>query len=120
MTAYSTLEKGVLSFVLIFRHAAENSRTGCFLRFFLLNCLTSPLRIVSVNQKVSNPTELTPELVNEFIQKIVVSSPRYLDGKRYQMIEIHYKGVGIINIQTPDEFEMDFQAHMKQRRQKSA
>ena len=70
--------------------------------------------------KVTNPTELTPELVNEYIEKIVVSSPRYLDGKRYQMIEIHYKGVGIINIQTPDEFERDFQAHMKQRRQKSA
>ncbi len=77
-------------------------------------------KFIAKVKKVTNPTELTPELVNEFIQKIVVSSPRYLDGKRYQMIEIHYKGVGIINIQTPDEFERDFQAHMKQRRQKSA
>jgi ATP-dependent Clp protease adapter protein ClpS len=36
------------------------------------------------------------------------------------MIEIHYKGGGIINIRTLDKFERDFQAHMKQRRQKSA
>ena len=71
-------------------------------------------------KQVTNPTELTPELVNEFIDKIVVSAPRYLDGKRYQLIDIHYKGVGIINIQTPEEFEKGFQAKMKQRRQKSA
>ena len=58
--------------------------------------------------------------LNEFIDKIVVSAPRYLDGKRYQLIDIHYKGVGIINIQTPEEFEKGFRAKMKQRRQKSA
>ena len=40
--------------------------------------------------------------VGIFIEKIVVSSPHYLDGKRYQIIDIHYKGVGIINIQTPE------------------
>ena len=68
-------------------------------------------KFIAKVKKVTNPTELTPELVNEFIQKIVVSTPRYLDGKRYQMIEIHYKGVGIINIQTPDEFERDLRSY---------
>ena len=71
-------------------------------------------------KQITSPKALTPELINEFIDKIVVSAPRYLDGKRYQMIDIHYKGVGIINIQTPEEFEKGFQAKMKQRRQKSA
>ena len=71
-------------------------------------------------KQITSPKALTPELVNEFIDKIVVSAPRYLDGKRYQLIDIHYKGVGIINIQTPEEFEKGFQAKMKQRRQKSA
>ena len=60
------------------------------------------------------------DIVNEFIDKIVVSAPRYLDGKRYQLIDIHYKGVGIIKMQTPEEFEKGFQAKTKQRRQKSA
>ena len=71
-------------------------------------------------KQITSPKALTPELVNELIDKIVVSAPRYLDGKRYQLIDIHYKGVGIINIQTPEEFEKGFQAKMKQRRQKSA
>ena len=71
-------------------------------------------------KQITSPKTLTPELVNEFIDKIVVSAPRYLDSKRYQLIDIHYKGVGIINIQTPEEFEKGFQAKMKQRRQKSA
>ena len=77
-------------------------------------------KFIAKVKKVTSPTELTPELVNEFIEKIVVSSPHYLDGKRYQLIDVHYKGVGIINIQTPEEFEKGFQAKMKQRRQKSA
>ena len=77
-------------------------------------------KFIAKVKKVTSPTELTPELVNEFIEKIVVSSPHYLDGKRYQLIDIQYKGVGIINIQTPEEFEKGFQAKMKQRRQKSA
>ena len=71
-------------------------------------------------KQITSPKALTPELVNEFIDKIVVSAPRYLDGKRYQLIDIHYKGVGIIKMQTPEEFEKGFQAKTKQRRQKSA
>ena len=77
-------------------------------------------KFIAKVKQVTSPTELTSELVNEFIDKIVVSAPRYLDGKRYQLIDIYYKGVGIINIQTPEEFEKGFQAKMKQRRQKSA
>jgi len=77
-------------------------------------------KFIAKVKKVTSPTELMPELVNEFIEKIVVSSPHYLDGKRYQLIDIHYKGVGIIKMQTPEEFEKGFQAKMKQRKQKSA
>ena len=77
-------------------------------------------KFIAKVKQVTSPTELTSELVNEFIDKIIVSAPRYLDGKRYQLIDIYYKGVGIINIQTPEEFEKGFQAKMKQRRQKSA
>lgn len=77
-------------------------------------------KFIAKVKPVTSPTELTSELVNEFIDKIVVSAPRYLDGKRYQLIDIYYKGVGIINIQTPEEFEKGFRAKIKQRRQKSA
>jgi len=44
-------------------------------------------------------------LVHEFIQKIVVGKPEYKDGKRYQSVEIHYNGVGIIREATFEEME---------------
>ena len=76
-------------------------------------------RFIARVKQITSPKALVPELINEFIDKIVVLAPRYFDGKRYQLIDIHYKGVGIIRMQTPEEFEKGFQAKMKQRRQKS-
>lgn len=57
---------------------------------------------------MSKPTELTAELVNDFIEKIVVSKPVYIDGKRHQTIDIYYNGVGMIEELTPDEFAEKF------------
>ena len=45
--------------------------------------------------------ELTAELVKEFIEKIVVLKPVYIDGKRHQSVDIYYNGVGIIPNITP-------------------
>jgi len=42
---------------------------------------------------MSKPTELTAELVNDFIEKIVVSKPVYFEGKRHQTIDIYYNGL---------------------------
>lgn len=70
-------------------------------------------------QKVKNitePKELTPELVHEFIEKIVVHEAKYLDNKRYQIVDIHYNGVGIIDQLTPEEMEKSFQMRMKERK----
>ena len=57
-------------------------------------------------QKVKQITELkalTPELIHEFVDKIVVYAPRYLDGKRVQLLDIYYSGVGILHELTPEE-----------------
>ena len=59
-------------------------------------------------QKVKQVTELkalTPELIHEFVDKIVVYAPRYLDGKRVQLLDIYYSGVGILHELTPEEME---------------
>ena len=52
-------------------------------------------------QKVKQITELkalTPELIHEFVDKIVVYAPRYLDGRRVQASpDIYYSGVGILS-----------------------
>ncbi|HJI65114.1 MAG TPA: recombinase family protein [Ruminococcus bromii] len=69
-------------------------------------------------QKVKQITELkalTPELIHEFVDKIVVYAPRYLDGKRVQLLDIYYSGVGILHELTPEEMEEAFQQHLTER-----
>lgn len=69
-------------------------------------------------QKVKQVTELkvlTPELIHEFVDKIVVYAPRYLDGKRVQLLDIYYSGVGILHELTPEELEEAFQHHLAER-----
>lgn len=69
-------------------------------------------------QKVKQITELkalTPELIHEFVDRIVVYAPRYLDGKRVQLLDIYYSGVGILYELTPEEMEEAFQQHLTER-----
>ncbi|MEY8391837.1 recombinase family protein [Lachnospiraceae bacterium 45-W7] len=70
-------------------------------------------RFIDKTKKVTQLTELTPEIVHEFIQKIVVGKPEYKDGKRYQSVEILYNGVGIIREPSPEEMEEYFQEHLQ-------
>ena len=68
--------------------------------------------------KVRNVTdfiELTPELVHKFIEKIIVHEPYRENGKRFQQVDIHYLGVGVITVPTPEELEMDFQRLLSER-----
>ncbi len=65
---------------------------------------------------VTQLTELTPKIVHEFIEKIVVSKPEYRDGKRYQNLEIYYNGIGIVREPTPEEMEELFQEHLVSRK----
>ena len=75
-------------------------------------------KFVQKVKAITEPTELTGELVHEFIDKIVVSAAHYLDGKRYQIIDIYYNGVGIIKPLNPEDMEAGFQRHMAEMQQK--
>ena len=78
-------------------------------------------KFINKVKRITRPEKLTAELVNELIERIEVHAPRYLDGKRYQMIDIYYKGVGIINLLSPEDFEKSFQKKMAKRiQQKTA
>lgn len=66
-------------------------------------------------KKITELKELTPELIHEFIDKIIVYAPRYLDGKRVQLMDIYYNGVGILRELSPEEMEEAFQEHMAQK-----
>lgn len=41
--------------------------------------------------------KLTPEIVNDFIDKIVIYDSEKVDGKRQQQIDIHFKGIGLLD-----------------------
>ena len=53
-------------------------------------------------RKYTDPKELTSELLNDLVDKIVIHAPDKSSGKRKQKIEIYYKSAGIINICNAD------------------
>lgn len=71
-------------------------------------------------RKVTRLTELTPEIVHEFIERIVVSKPDKVDGKRYQRVDIHYNTIGLWTAPEPEELEKLFQEHLADQRKKTA
>ena len=72
-------------------------------------------RFIDKAKRVTRFEALMSELVHEFIETIVVSAPEYKDGKRYQEVEIHYNGVGIIREPTAEEMEEYFQEHISKK-----
>lgn len=57
--------------------------------------IQSFLKIV---KKYTEPTELTPLLVHEFVEKIIVHAPDKSSGHRVQQIDVHYNFIGEIDL----------------------
>jgi len=56
-------------------------------------------RFVKMVRKHVGMKELTPELLHEMIEKIVIHAPDKSSGKRTQQVDIHYSfGIGIIDL----------------------
>ncbi|MBE6882763.1 MAG: DUF4368 domain-containing protein, partial [Ruminococcaceae bacterium] len=72
-------------------------------------------RFIYKVKRITEIKELTPELIHEFIEKIVVSSPRYFDGKRYHIVDIYYNGIGIIRGLTPEDIEEAFEREFERK-----
>lgn len=60
--------------------------------------------------------ELTPAIVNEFIDYIMVSKKQVIDGKTVYPINIYYNGVAIITAPSAEEYEKMFQERLQQKR----
>ncbi len=54
-------------------------------------------QFISNVKKYTEITELTPEILNELIEKILVHQTEKVNGKKVQEIDIYYRGVGIIS-----------------------
>jgi len=66
--------------------------------------IKSFLKIV---KKYTEPTELTPALLREFVEKVVVHAPDKSSGHRVQQIDVHYNFIGEI------EFSPEFSQYSK-------
>ena len=67
--------------------------------------------------------ELVPEIVHEFIDRIKVSKPDKVDGKRHQRVDVHYNTIGLWVASNPEELERKYLAYynsMRKRRKKTA
>ena len=73
---------------------------------------------VEKSKKFTAIKELTPSIVHEFIDYIIVSSKQVIDGKTVYPIDIYYNGVGILNVPTAEELEEMFEERRKQKRSK--
>ena len=60
-------------------------------------------KLIAVTKKYTRIDELTPEILNTFVDKIVVHECEKKDGKRTQDIDIYYSYVGIVDIPTDEE-----------------
>ena len=68
-------------------------------------------------KKYTEVKELTPEIINELIDKILVHQQTKVNGKKYQQLDIYYSGVGIISVSANEyDFEKGFQNILKNNR----
>lgn len=58
---------------------------------------TDVTRFISNVKKYTEITELSTEILNELIEKIVIHQQEKVNGKKVQEIDIYYRGVGIIS-----------------------
>ena len=58
---------------------------------------TDLTQFISNVKKYTEITKLTPEILNELIEKILIHQSKKVNGKKIQEIDIYYRGVGIIS-----------------------
>lgn len=58
---------------------------------------TDLTQFISNVKKYTEIDKLTPEILNELIEKIIIHQTQKINGKKVQEIDIYYRGVGIIS-----------------------
>ena len=65
-------------------------------------------QFLSIVRKYTNITELTPEIMHEFVEKIVVHAPDKSSGHRRQQVDIYYRfsvGVSSVSFESRDFYK---------------
>ncbi len=75
--------------------------------------VTNVAKLIAVTKKYTRIDELKPEILNAFVDKIIVHERVKQDGKRTQAIDIYYSYVGIVDIPTDEEMREMEQEYMR-------
>lgn len=67
-------------------------------------------KFIDRTKRITRLTELTPEIVHEFVEKIIVSKPEKVDGKRRQRVDICYNTIGLWVAPEPETLEQEYMA----------
>ena len=99
-TGYEQEQANVKSKILMLQDLVENGEEQ-----------VKDLKQLLVNvRKYTDPEELTPEMLNDLVDKILVHAPDKSSGHRTQKIEIYYNAVGIIDLPTNTGSKQDSSA----------
>ena len=66
---------------------------------------TNVAKLIAVTKKYTRIDELTPEVLNAFVDKIIVHEREKKGGRRTQEIDIYYSYVGIVDIPADEEMQ---------------
>ncbi len=82
--------------------------------------ITNVSKLIAITKKYTRIDELTPEILNAFVDKIVVHEREKKDGKRTQTVDIYYSYVGIVDIPTDEEMREMEREYMRRTSQQTA
>ena len=82
--------------------------------------VTNVAKLIAVTKKYTRIDELTPEILNAFVDKIVIHERENKDGKRTQQIDIDYSYVGIVDIPTDEEMREMEREYMRRTTRQTA
>ena len=81
---------------------------------------TNVSKLIAVTKKYTRINELTPEILNAFVDKIIVHEREKKGGRRTQEIDIYYSYVGIVDIPTDEEMRELEQQYMQRTTRQTA
>ena len=82
--------------------------------------VTNVAKLIAVTKKYTRIDELTPEILNAIVDKIVIHEREKKDGKRTQQIDIYYSYVGIVDIPTDEEMREMEREYMRRTTRQTA
>ena len=81
---------------------------------------TNVAKLIAITKKYTRIDELTPEILNAFVDKIIVHEREKKGGRRTQEIDIYYSYVGIVDIPTDEEMRELEQQYMQRTTRQTA